>query len=93
MISFSGTSKQRARTDTTGLLVAKWIELGTGERDSLFTSMAHISEDAERCSAVCLTLLNLVAQYATSSGRDLNGLRRLIDYLIKQMEEGNRINE
>src|SRR5579862_8444753 len=82
----SGLSESRARTDTTALLIAKWIEIRTHERLAIEESVATILDEPERAGGVILTLLNLVTQYATTSMTNPNGLQALVDYLITQME-------
>ncbi len=84
----SGLSTQQARQDTTALLIAKLLEQETGERLAIENSMDSLLQDPERIGSVCLTLLNLVAQFATQSGTKPKGLKDLVDYLISALEKG-----
>lgn len=85
----SGTTSERARMDSTALLIAKWVELGTGETQMVAETIGKFIEDPERLASVTLALLNLCSQYACQSGRNPNGLKDLIDFLIYQMEKAN----
>lgn len=84
VVKLSGISQQQARTDTTALLIAKLIEQSTGERQAIEETMEALFSDPERMGSVVLTLMNLVAQYATASGTKPQGLQNLIDFLINQ---------
>lgn len=80
----SGVSERKAREDTTALLIAKYVEQGTGERQLIENSMTELFKEPERMGSVVLTLLNLVSQYATVSGTQPMRLKSLIDFLIEQ---------
>lgn len=87
LVHLSGVTAQRARQDTTALLIAKLVEVNTGEQLCIEESMQTLLTDAERCGSVVLCLLNLVTQYATQSMTNIAGLQQLVDFLIKQMEQ------
>ena len=83
-----GTAANRARLDSTALLIAKYLELGTKSKEALEETMAALLGDPERAGGVILTLVNLVIQYATQSMTSPEGLKALIDELIRQLEIG-----
>ena len=88
VLNFPGMSALQARRDATALLIAKWIEMGTGTRDNLEEAMSGIMNDGmERLGSCTLTLLNLCSQYATASGTRPDGLKSLIDHMITVLEK------
>ena len=89
ILGFPGMSAAQARRDATALLIAKWISLGTGTTDNIEEAMSTFLADPQRLGSVTLVLLNLCAQYATQSGRNPNGLKQLIDFMITQFESRN----
>ena len=86
ILKFPGMSQREARMDTTALLIAKLVELSTGERDLIENSMRSLIEGGpEKMGGVVLTLLNLCAQYATQSGTNIKGMKDLCDFLTGQI--------
>lgn len=78
-------SREQARTDTIGLLMAILIEKTTGDLEPRRNSIQHIIQNPMRAAACIMTLSNLLAQYAAPTGP---GLRGLVDYLMGVAEKG-----
>lgn len=81
----SGIVERQARMDSTALLTAKLVELNTGERLLIERSMIALMDDPQRMGGVVIAFLNLIAQYATASGRRPQGLQEVVDFLLTQL--------
>lgn len=85
ILKFPGMSQRQARMDTTALLLAKFVEMTTGDRTLIENSMEDLFKDPQRMGSVVLTLMNLCAQYASGSGTNMNGYKNLCDFLTGQI--------
>jgi hypothetical protein len=83
-ISTSMTSEHQARVSATGLLVGKFIELSSGNKEPIIESINQLMRgDADLIGGVTLTLVNMLAMYFSDNGQNLIPFKDLCDFLVK----------
>ncbi len=82
----SEVSTEKARRDTTALLIGKLFHAGTGSHELMMETMMTLREDPERMEGVIGTLINLLYSYVTVSGQQEIRWKQLVDHLCDTLQ-------
>lgn len=85
IVDMGATSTEKARRDTTALMIGRMFKDATGSNEMMLETIHHLEHDNERLLGVIGNLMNIFHAYVTGNGADPLRWKAIVDHLCETL--------